>query len=221
MARKLDLDDLLDRKQPIYVRNGALKVGLLMVIAIKDKYGKNQQPLKLPPIDLPVNVSAQFSADSIRESTDLRKVLGNGTVLLVDPDQAVRELSTKEAKEQTAALSLSVYADTAESSSTRDALEKLSKKNNPTVINAHQLLKKGQQTIDASLKVRGVIASFESKEKSSKDTLMKLKQMKPQLVEADLTFIISSCKSEVTIREFAEETLSALQANPEVGEEQA
>jgi hypothetical protein len=213
---KLSLDTLLDNNQPIYVQNNALKAQLLLIIQMKDKHGKNDS-LKLPPVDLPVNISEQFSRDSIRESTDLKKVLHNGTVILVDPVVAAKRLATKEAREQQKALSLSVYADAAPSNTVRDTMERLTKKNsNSTVVNSADVLKKGTLPNDqVSLKIRGVIASFESKEKTSKDTLAKLKQMKPALTEADLTFVIGQCRSEVTIREFAEQALAELQAKPE------
>jgi len=215
MSKRLSLDDLLDQNQPIFVQNNALKAQLLMIIQMKDKHGKNET-LKLPPVDLPVNISDQFSKESIRESGDLKKVLHNGTVILVDPVEAKKRLSTKEAREQQKALSLSVYADAAPSNTVRDTMERLTKKSNNTVVSSQDVLKKGTVPNDeVTLKVRGVIASFESKEKSSKETLAKLKQMKPALTEADLTFIIGQCRSEVTIREFAESALSELQALPE------
>ena len=214
-SRKLDLDDLLDRKQPVYIKNNALKAQLLLVVALRDKNGRNQT-LKVPPVDLPINVTAQFSADAIRESSDIRRLLFNRTLVLVDPEEAVKQLNTPDARDQMKALSLSVYADTAPSNAVRDNLERLNKKSQGEALTAKDVLNNNAEEDDkVSLKIKGIIVSFQSKEKSSKETLTKLKGMKSALTEADLTFIISQCRTETTIREFAEATLAELHAQPE------
>jgi hypothetical protein len=218
--RKLDLDDLLDNKKPVFVRNNALKTQLLLVIALKDKNGRNQT-LKIPPTDIPINVSAQFSSDSIRESTDIRRLLFNQTLLLVDPEAAMKQLNTKEAKEQMKALSMSVYSDSAPSNAVRDTMERLNKKSQGPVLSAADVLNQSDDSDEVSLKVKGLIVSFQSKEKSSKDTLLQLKRMKPALNEADFAFIISQCKNETTIRSFAESALAELHAQPEQPFEEA
>ena len=213
--KKLDLDDLLDNKKPVYVRNNALKTQLLLVVTLRDKTGRNQT-LKVPPTDLPINITAQFSSDAIRESTDIRRLLFNQTLVLVDPEAALKQLSTRDAKDQLKALSLSVYADSAPNNAVRDNLERLNKKSQSPVLSASDVLNQKSSTNDAiNLKIKGLIVSFQSKEKSSKDTLLQLKRMKSILTEADLTFIISQCKTETTIREFAEAALAELHAQPE------
>lgn len=212
--KRLDIDTLLDEKKQIYVKNNALKSQILLVIQLKDKNGRNQT-LKVPPTELPVHVSAQFSADSIRESSDLRRLLYNGTLLLVEPSQAARELDTPEAREQLKSLSLSVYADSAPTNAVRDNMERLARKSQAPVMEAHEVLSESRLEDQVSLKVKGLIASFMSKEKSSKDALLQLKRMKPALTEHDLTYIISNCKTETTIREFAESSLAELHAAPE------
>jgi hypothetical protein len=212
--RKLELDVLLDNNEDIYVRNNALKAQLLLVIAIKDKTGRNQT-LKLPPTVLPMHVSGQFSRDSIRECSDLRRLIFNRTIILVDPSQARKELATTEAKEEMKALRMSVYADDAPTNAVRDTVEKLAKKSQAPVMNAADILNQKSQQDDVQLKVKGMIVSFQSKEKSSKETLVNLKRMKPALTESDLTFILSQCKAETTIREFAEQALAELSAAPE------
>lgn len=212
--KKLDLDELLNTKQRVYVRNGTLQAQLYLVIEMKDKNGKNRA-LKVPPVEFPICVSTQFSEDSIRESTDLREAIGKGVLKLVDPVEAEKILATEDASEQFAAFSMSPYADTAPQNAVRDSLERMNNKNE-AVIQAKELLaRKATDDNKITPKVKATIVSFQSKEKSSKDTLIQLKRMKPVLTEADLTYIISQCKSETTIREYAESTLAELSATPE------
>lgn len=212
--RRLDLDTLLDKKEKVYVKNGTLKSQLFLVIEMKDKNGKNRA-LKVPPVEFPICVSTQFSEDSIRESTDLRDAIGKGVLVLVEPEEAEKMLATADAKEQFAAFSMSPYADSAPQNAVRDSMERMNNENE-SVIQAKELLSRQKQDDSKiSPKVKGTIVSFQSKEKSSKDTLLQLKRMKPVLTESDLTYIISQCKSETTIREFAESTLAELSAVPE------
>ena len=210
---RLDLDALLDSNKKVYVRNNALKSQLFMVVELKDKNGKNRA-LKVPPVRFPISVSDQFSSDSIRESSDLRSLLMKQVLVLVDPAEAEKELATAEAREELKAFSISVHADTAPSNVVRDTMENLREKSS-NVMQAPDLLKNRTETDAISNRVKGLIASFQSKEKSSKDTLLMLRRMKTTLTEHDLTYIIGQCKSETTIREFAEGALYELSASPE------
>ena len=212
--RKLDLDELLDSNKKIYVRNNALKSQLFMVVELKDKNGKNRA-LKVPPVRFPISVSDQFSSDSIRESSDLRSLLMKQVLVLVEPAQAEKELATTEAREELKAFAMSVYSDSAPTNVVRDTMENLKNKSS-NVVQAADLINQQRNENEAiSNKVMGLIASFQSKEKSSKDTLLMLRRMKPTLSENDLTYIISQCKSDTTIREFAEGALAELSAAPE------
>ena len=211
-AKFLDLDDLLDNNKKVYVRNNSLKSHLFIVIEMKDKSGRSK-PLRVPPISTPICVSEQFSKDVIRESEDLRQCLHKGNLVLVDPEDAQKLLQTPQAQEELKALTMSVYADSAPANAVRDSVNKL--KNKSGVVEAQELLNKKVTSDDISNRVRGVIASFQSKEKSSKDTLSALRRLKPTLTENDLTYILSECKTETTIREFAEGSLAELSAQPE------
>jgi hypothetical protein len=212
--QRLDLDDLLEQKQKIYVQNNALKSNLFMVIEMKDKNGKNRG-LSVPPVEFPVCVSDQFSSDSIRECSDLRNALQKQVLVLVDPDEAVERLKHPDAKEVMQAYQVSAYSDTAPKNAVRDSLERLKNTSGtPAPVEARDILSRNKESEDdkVSIRVRGAIASFLSKEKTSKDTLTQLKKLKPTLSENDLTYILTQCKGEVTIREFAEEVLAS-QAN--------
>lgn len=211
--RRLDLDELLDAGEKVFVKNGSLKAGLYLVIEMKDNTGRSKA-LKVPPTEFPICVSAQYSKDSIRESTDLRESIRKGVLVLVDQEEAKKLLSTNEAKEQFAAFSMSPYADNAPKNAVRDSMEKVKDKTLP-VVQANELLNEAGGNEAIQHKVKGIIVSFQSKEKSSKDTLLALKRIKPTMSEADLHYVISECKTETTIREFAESALAELSASPE------
>lgn len=210
---RLDLDDLLDKKQKIYVRNNALSTSLFLVIELQDKSGRNR-PFKVPPTTVPLCVSSQFSSDSIRESADLRKMLLKGTLKLVDPVTAEKELATEDAVETLANYQLSVYSDDAAGNVTRDAMQRLKQDVQEPAVN--DAMKKSQsQDEKVSLRVRGLVASFLSKEKTSKDVMTDLKRLKTVLTEHDFTFVISQCKEDSKIREFSEKALLDLQNMPQ------
>jgi hypothetical protein len=207
--KRLTLDGLLDGNEKVYIQNNSRKAGLLLVIQMKDKHGGNHA-FKVPPTKIPICVSEQFSAESIRESTDLKIMLQKKVLVLVEPAEAEKMLATTEAQEETRALNMSVYADNAPKNAVRDSLEKLKSASNPeAAVEAADLLKNKTALENAVAdKVRGIIASFKSKEKSSKDTLTALRRIDESLSEADLTYIISQCKDETTLRDFAESTLA-------------
>lgn len=215
-SKRLALDDLLDAKKKIYVINNSRKAGLLLVVQMKDKHGASRA-LKVPPTKIPICVSDQFSADSIRESSDLKIMLQKQNLALVDPVVAEKILESAEAKDELKALNMSIYSDNAPRNAVRDSLEKLKNNSNPeAAIEAAELLK-NKNTLENAVsdKVRGIIASFKSKEKSSKDTLIALRRIDESMTEVDLTYVISQCKDETTLRDFAEATLAKKAGAPE------
>jgi hypothetical protein len=203
MKKFLDLDELLDANKRIYVRNNALKARLFLIIEMKDKHGRSEA-LKVPETPVPICVSARFSKETIRESTDLRKSLAKGTLILVDQDIAERELQTDDAREEVKNLELSMYSDSSPQSVARQSIGKLNTNASP-VVEARELLEKSNQVEEQiSSRVRGILASFKSKEKNAKETLVLLKRLKTVLTKEEMQFIITECPNDPTIREFAE-----------------
>ena len=211
--RRLSLDDILSEGKKVYVKNNALKTHLFLVVEMKDKSGKSRS-FKIPPINSPICVSDQFSPETILESTDLREMLQKQVIILIEPETAEKELQTKDSQEELKAFSMSVYSDNAPDNAVRDSVEKLKIKSDPSVTSADALLQNSIASEDVKPRIKGLIASFQSKEKSSKDTLIHLRRLKETLTESDLTYVISMCKTETSIREFAEEALSQLAATP-------
>jgi hypothetical protein len=213
MSKHLDLDEMLSGNEPIFVRNNMLKSHILMVVEMKDKHGRGKA-LKVLPTALPVEVTAEFPRDVIRDSTDFRRCIKQGNLVLVDPVEARKQLSTKEAKEELKALNMSVYADSAPANAVRDSMSKLKgKAEDSGIVDAGKVLASKPPEDGVQHRIKGLIVSFQTKEKSSKETLTQLRRLQPTLSEQDLTYVLAECKDETTLREFAEKALAQL-ANP-------
>jgi hypothetical protein len=214
MGKFLDLDEILDTNQKVFVRNNSLKSNLLLVIQMQDRSGR-KRPLKVPPTRFPICVSTQFSKEVIRECSDLRELLNKGVIVLVDPDQAEAELRSEDAREEMKSYNLSVYADEAPANAVRDSMQKLSQNAKPVVDSGSLLDSAGLNDYEVTPKIQGIVSSLLSKEKSSKETLTQLKRLKSTMTESDLTYIVKECARETQIREFAEGALADLAASPE------
>lgn len=212
MSKHLDLDELLRSEEPIFVRNNMLKSHILMVVEMKDRHGRGKA-LKVPPSALPIEVTAEFPRDVIRDSTDFRRCVKQGNLVLVEASEARKLLSTKEAKEELKAMNISVYADSAPANAVRDSMSKLKTKTEDGVVDAGKVLAAKPPEDGVQHRVKGLIVSFQTKEKSSKETLTQLRRLQPTLSEHDLTYVLAECKEETTIREFAEKALAQL-SNP-------
>ena len=218
MSKHLDLDELLNGEGPIFVRNNMLKSHILMVVEMKDRHGRGKA-LKVPPSALPIEVTAEFPRDVIRDSTDFRRCVKQGNLVLVEASEAKKLLSTKEAREEMKALNMSVYADSAPDNAVRDSMSKLKGKAEENgVVDAGKVLASKPVEDGVQHRVKGLIVSFQTKEKSSKETLTQLRRLQPTLSEHDLTYVLAECKDETTIREFAEKALAQL-SNPTPSEE--
>lgn len=213
-SRNLDLDDLLDSNEKVYVRNNAVKSHLLIIVQMEDKSGR-KRALKVPPTQFPICISTQFSKDMIRESSDLRDALSKGVLVLVDAKVAEAQLKDPDAKDELKSYALSVYADSAPENAVRDNLQRLKDQTSPVVDAADVLGGASIPSDEVAPRVQALIASLTNKEKTSKDILVQLKRLKTTLSQSDLTFIIRECEKETQVREFAEGALAELSAAPE------
>lgn len=207
--RHIDLDDLLEQGQKVYVRNNALKSNLLLIVQMRDRNGKNRA-LKIPPSQFPICVSSQFSKDMIRESSDLRDALAKGVITLVDPDKAEMELKDPDAADELKSYAISLYADSAPNNAVRDSMQRLKEKSSPVVDAAEVLGRNSLPNDEVTPRIQGLVSSLVNKEKNSKDVLVQLKRMKSALTASDLTYIIRECATEAQVREFAEASLADL-----------
>lgn len=213
MKHFIDLDDLLDTNNKVYVRNNALRSNLLVIVQMEDRSGR-KRALKVPPTRFPICISTQFSKEMIRESSDLRDALSRGVLVLVEPTLAEKELKHSDALEEMKSFAMSVYADSAPDNAVRDNMQRLKEQSNQSsVMNATDVLAKNSLSEDkVSPRIQALVASLVSKEKPSKETLVQLKRLKSALTQSELTYIIRECDKETQIREFAETALAELSA---------
>lgn len=91
------LHELIDEGKPIFVRNlsGTSPDGItkLIMLQIKPLHGP-ERAIKIPPIKYPINLSAMVSPPHILgESQDFLDLLNSETLELVEPEEAMLELS--------------------------------------------------------------------------------------------------------------------------------
>jgi hypothetical protein len=91
------LHKFIDEGKPIYVRNlsGNDPDGItkLIMLQIKPLHGP-ERPVKIPPIKYPINLSAMVSPPHVLgESQDFLDLLNREVLELVEPDEAMEELS--------------------------------------------------------------------------------------------------------------------------------
>jgi hypothetical protein len=212
--QRLSLDDALRNDEKIYIQNNSIRSNLHFVISMTDKSGRSS-PLKIPPVRFPICISDLYPADVIRDSIDLRRLLSQENIKLVDPVEAQALLQSDEALEELQTFNVSVYSDSAPSNAVRDSIEKLSKAADENVGAAAADLKHKEAQEQVNHRIIGLIASFQSEEKTSKETLMELKRQRALLGEAELTYIIREAKNDKGIREWTESVLAELSASPE------
>ncbi len=217
MARfeKLDLDTLLaDKTQHVYVRNNSLRAQLLIVLEMKDRQGRGRA-LKIPPTDVPISITASFSREILSESQDLRQALTKGNIVLVPATEAEAYLESNAAALEMNSFQMSAYADSAPGNATGDSMARLAKKSKNVSKQADVLEKKTNAGAEISVRVKTIMGSFQSKEKTAKETLGMIMRMKTALNKAELGYIMQNCEGDDNIKKFIMSALAELQATPE------
>lgn len=209
----LNLDDLLKKKQRIFVKNNSISAGLMIVLEMKDRNGKGRA-LKIPPTEVPVCLTDMFSRDMLENSQDLRIALTKQNLVLIDEKTALEILARPESQAQIKTFNMSIYADGSPGNPVKDSLAKVARKSKKVHAKT-DLLKKTQQQEDVNVRVKAVIGSFKSKEKNAKDTQASLLRMKSGLTKADLNYVMQECSEDQTLKKFAETTLAEIAAGPE------
>lgn len=213
-AKNLSLDELLnDEKSRIFVRNSSLEHNLLIVLEMKDRNGRGR-PFKLPPTPVPIEMTAMFSRDMIRESSDLRIALQKGNVMLVEETAALEIINSPQGQAEVKTFGMSIYADKAPQNAMADSMSRLNKRANK-VVDKSDVLKKTESKDNVNVRIRAVIGSFKAKEKNAKDTLQSILRLKSVLKRDDLSFIMQECAEDQNIRKFAETALAEIEAGPE------
>ena len=93
----LSIDKLTADGHEIYVRNKTNPRGVV-IITLVDPRGRSDKVV-IPKTLLPVNLTQLVPPDMLRGSPDLRKYIAKGTLEIVDPSVAEKELESEEAQE--------------------------------------------------------------------------------------------------------------------------
>lgn len=212
--KQVSLNQLVKDGKPVYVKNNSKPKGLIVLNFTEDT-GRNIG-FQIPPTFIPLCLSDVIPADSILRSTSLRESLYKKVVILIDPEDAERELMSAEAQEELNALSVSVYSDAHTGTAIREQMERSIKESQDMVnpvggqLSSAQPVQ-GDDIIDP--KVKAVLLRLDSKEISSKEALSSLRRMKDDMSMDDLSYVVSQIQ-EGAIKKFAMEAL-AEKRNPE------
>jgi len=213
------LDDLLDSKQPIYVRNIYPKRGAL-VITLND--GTRTHREIIPNTKFPVCLSNRATPSMIRNSKDLRECLDRRALALVTQEQAEKELSDPAVRE---ALAEATARLTARSSAVQKARSvnddgddltslgsEYSSKSSPAMSKPSDVIEdaepedEDEEYSDVNIRVQTLVASLASKDMKSRQVKSELMSM--DLTESDLSFLIDSTSG--IVQKYAKERYSEL-----------
>tara|TARA_R100000656_G_scaffold104176_1_gene76117 strand:+ start:145035 stop:145778 length:744 start_codon:yes stop_codon:yes gene_type:complete len=99
----LYLDEMLDKKEPIYVRNVARYMGKRGIVVVTLNDGHRSHRETIPNTRHPVCLSAKVTPAMIANSKSLRELLDGGSLELVPREVAEKELSDETVQEELAA----------------------------------------------------------------------------------------------------------------------
>lgn len=220
------LDDLLDAKEPIYVRNSALKRGIV-VITLNDGVRTHREAI--PNTKYPICLSAKATPAMIRNSRDLRTLIDRKILSLVPKEQAEKELK-KEGVEQ--ALSDAYDRLSPNSGAVRKARNASDDKDDEIgVAPGEALLPSGQEKgfdpnniedeeavtdyPNVQLRVQTLVESLVNRD-------MKSRQVKNELMSMDLTkddwaYLVDHTQG--IVQKFAKEKFAELTGQPGVDDE--
>lgn len=222
------LDDLLDSKQPIYVRNIYPKRGAL-VITLND--GSRTHREIIPNTKFPVCLSNRATPSMIRNSKDLRECLDRGALTLVPKEQAERELSdpsVREALTEAHARLSPRSAAVQKARATNDEGEDLTSLGSAYSSKAEKQAPPRSDVIedaapedddeeynDVNIRVQTLVASLESKDMKSRQVKSELMSM--DLTEGDLSYLIDNTVG--IVQKYAKERYAELTGVLHAGDE--
>ena len=92
--QSLSLDEMVNKGQPIYVRNTTYKTGKPMVILLEVSsiYGGSSQTVMIPAIKYPINLSMRAHPEALAACHDLRRYISGEYLELVSSEEATKEL---------------------------------------------------------------------------------------------------------------------------------
>ena len=214
------LDDVLDSKEPVYVRNTFSKRGAI-VITLND--GTRTHREIIPNTKFPICLSNKATPAMIRNSKDLRECLDRGALSLVSKEQAEKELSDPTVREALAEAHARLSPRSAavqKARSTNDGGDDLTslgseysaKSAAPAhttrtdVIEDAEPEDEDEEYSDVNIRVQTLVASLSNKDMKSRQVKGELMSM--DLKETDLSYLIDNTTG--IVQKYAKERYAEL-----------
>ncbi len=222
------LYELLDHRQPIYVRNvsgrGTHEPTSLVMLQVRLP-DNSIKPVKIPAMRFPINLSSMIAPpEALGNSQDFLDLLNKGILELVEPEDAIDELSDGNVSAAVKSALRDVYNRTpmarTNEATVVDGVRRIPKVEDE---DESSVLGKVMQDDDyepgaikiakakggASTKVMQMVASLSADASLAKDTLLDLQSMPDDdLGDNDLGYIINNCSAHKSIIRWAQETLA-------------
>jgi len=176
MSAPLSLDRLIREKDNIFIMNNTPGI---IILSIKDKAGR-PQAFHVPNTFIPIEVTAKFSHDIISDSVDLRTAINNGSITLLEKEEAYEMLKPEAAQEEQIRLNR-----------TTKITDRISRNDQSTEI------KDGitGNRITTNPKILSLVAMCQEKTQKPKDALIRLRTLSRQLRKEDWSYLISQLNS--------------------------
>lgn len=208
------LDDVVEKKEPIYVRNTMKEPGVI-VLTFPTSHGKTHRQI-IPNTRVPICLSNDVTFEMIRQSTSLRKCLNLKVLSLVDRKKAEMELSDPDARE-----ALEVAYNRVHNRGTREATTRLvetmviGKDGHQQMVTEEKSdsvsIEKDTSSLDGTISTRvtAIITALVDGNIKARDAKSELFNL--ELSSVDLSYIISNCPDGI-VKTFAKKRMASLQA---------
>lgn len=201
------LDSLINAGKPVYVLNSSvLPSGDKGTIVINFYDGTRRDFLKIPPTFIPIAASDVIPPKRLGESRDFKQSLVKGMLTLVDPEQAMDYLETKEAREEYENLMLSEHSSRARSITTEAEVAKRTRVSHQSNASAGPRDETGPGDT-VSNRVRGFMESLTSKTMTAQEVLVNLRRHQTALSDGDLSYVIANAEDR-ELRQWATKALA-------------
>jgi len=185
---KPNLNQLLKDEAPIYICNNTNPRGNI-VLTFLVSGGRQSKTLIVPPSRFPVAVHDQVPHSVLKDSLEFREYLTKKILVLVDEEQALRELAHPDAKAEIALATRSKFAmDEAaeddvndEGSADSGITDDVSRKINPKL------------TINIYPRVMGIVSELNIGDTGVTDAMTELNSLAAMLEKKDYDYIIAKC----------------------------
>ena len=185
----LDIDWLLEKNLPVFVRNLSRPRGTLMVHFTQSN--GHVKGVKIHRTALPINLSSRLSKETLGSSDDLRQCIMKGMLEVVRPDLAEIELSDPENAHEIQTLQLSDFSSRNQFMSGRvQDMQKTA--DNKIDANAPSLEPLGVETSVLNPRVMSMVEKLKNGDMSIKAAVTELKILEPELKDTDCANLITN-----------------------------